>query len=216
MKTALDRIAASAGLWAVLWLAGGYAVTATAAANAAGPDADYVRALVAERMKWEWVTFARLVGGILILGFMATLAGRLRLAEGAPGRLGSSAFGIGVMWAGIWLLSGFFNSASILLATTYADPAGARIAGILARETPYVLTPMVVFALLLTVSAAALRFGGFPRSYAYGTCGLAAAILILALADWAGAGTLAPIVVAGALVWMAATSALFLSGRGAQ
>mgnify|MGYP003694373997 CR=1 FL=1 len=43
-------------------------------------DADYVRALVAERMKWEWVTLVRLVGGALVLWFAGTLAGRLRMA----------------------------------------------------------------------------------------------------------------------------------------
>ena len=147
--------------------------------------------------------------GALVHG---SLAGRLRSAEGEPGRLATAAFGLGVVWAGVWLLSGFFNSASILLATSYADPAGARIAGVLARETPYVLTGSVVFALLLATSFVAWRFGGFPKAYTYGTTALALALLILAVADWYGRGNLGPVIIGLALLWMAATSGLLIPG----
>jgi hypothetical protein len=208
-----ERIGSSAGIWAVLWLSIGYAITRTTATNPAASDADYVRMLLAERMKWEWVTFVRLVGGTLVLWFMGTLAGRLRTAEGEPGRLATAAFGLGVVWAGVWLLSGFFNSASILLAANYADPAGSRIAGVLARETPYVLTGSVVFALLLATSFVALRFGGFPKAYTYGTTALAVAFLILAVVDWYGRGNLGPVIVGLALLWMGATSGLIIPSR---
>jgi hypothetical protein len=210
--TAWERMGASAGLWAVLLLGIGYAITGTTAANPAASDADYVRALLAERMKWEWVTFVRLVGGTLVLWFMGCLAGRLRHAEGEPGRLATAAFGLGVVWAGVWLLSAFFNSASILLASTYADPAGSRIAGVLARETPYVLSGSVMFALLLAASFVTLRFGGFPTFYIYGTPALAVALLVLAVADWYGSGNLGAAIVGLALLWTAATSVLLISG----
>lgn len=204
-----ERISASAGIWAALWLLAGYAITRTTVADLAATDAEYVRLLVAERMKWEWVTFVRLVGGTLVVWFMGSLAGRLRVA--GPDRLASAAFGLGVIWAGVWLLSAFFNSASILLAVDYGDPAGSRIAGILARETPYVLTPIVVFAILLATSLVALRFGSFPATYRYGTLALTLAFLVLAVTDWAGPGNLSPLIVGLALLWMGATSALIFS-----
>jgi hypothetical protein len=211
--TLWERMGASAGLLAVLSLGTGYAISLTGAANPAAPDAEYVRALLAERMKWEWVTLARLVGGTLMLWFMAALAGRLRSAEGEPGRLATAAFGLGVVWAGVWLLSALFNSTSILLASTYANPAGSRIAGVLARETPYVLSGSVMFALLLAASFVTLRFDGFSRTYALATASTAAALLLLALADWSG-GHLGPTIVALTLVWTAATSGLLVSARG--
>lgn len=206
-----ERLGASAGLWAVVVLGIGYAITRTTAADPTGGDAEYVSALVAERMKWEWVTLVRLAGGALVLWFMGSLAGRLRSAEGEPGRLATAAFGLGVVWAGVWLLSGFFNSASILLATKYADPAGARIAGVLARETPYVLTASVVFTLLLATSFVAVRFGGFPRAYTVGTAALAAFLLVLGAADWYGSFDLSSTIVASSLLWTAATSAWLMS-----
>ncbi len=207
-----ERMGASAGVAAVLLLGVGYAITRTTAANLAASDADYVRALLAERMKWEWVTFVRLVGGTLVLWFMGSLAGRLRTAEGEPGRLATAAFGLGVVWAGVWLLSALFNSASILLASGYDDPAGSRIAGVLARETPYVLTGSVMFALLLAASFVTRRFDGFPKLFTHGTSACAAALLLLAAADWYGSGNLGPIIIALALGWTAATSALLIAG----
>jgi hypothetical protein len=212
--TTWERVGASAGLWAVVWLVAGYAITRTTLANPAGADADYVRALLAERTKWEWVTMVRLVGGVLVLWFMGSFAGRLRVAEGEPGRLASAAFGLGVVWAGVWLLSAFFNSASIFLAADYGDPAGSRIAGVLAREMPSVLTPSVVFTLLLASSFVLLRSGGFPKSYTYGTATLAPTLFVLAVIDWYGRGNLGAVMVGLAFLWTAATSTLLISPSG--
>jgi hypothetical protein len=222
--TIWDRWGASTGIWAVLFLASGYAITRTTMANPAAQDADYVRALLAERMKWEWVTLVRLVGGTLVLWFMGTLAGRLRTPDDQPVRLATAIYGLGVVWAGVWLLSGFFNSASILLATTYADPFGSRVAGVLARETPYVLSGSVMVAVLLGVSFVTFRSDQFPKMYTRGTPALAVALLFLALVDWYGAGTLGPLIVGLTLLWTAGTSVMLssagprpiLSARGEQ
>jgi hypothetical protein len=210
--TGWERTGASAGIAAALLLGASYAITSTTHANPAAPDADYVRTLMAERMKWEWVTLLRLVGGTLVLWFMGSLAGRLRAVEGEPGRLATPAFGLGVVWAGVWLLSAFFNSASIFLAADYANPSGSRIAGVLARETPFVLTGSVMFALLLATSFVMFRFGGFPAIYRYATAAFAVAMLVLAVADWYGSGNLGGTIVGLALAWTFATSALFLRG----
>ena len=80
--TLSEKLGASAGLWAVLWLGIHYLILQGAAANPSSPEGDFVQALLAERMKWEWATALRVMGGIMIVWFMGSLASRLRLAEG--------------------------------------------------------------------------------------------------------------------------------------
>jgi len=207
-----ETLGASAGIWAVLWLTIGYAIVATTVADPGGADADYVQALVAERMKWEWVTLVRLVGGALVLWFAGTLAGRLRMVEGEPGHLAGAAFGPAVVWAGVWMLSALFNSSAILLATGSGDHAGARLAALLARETPLVLTASVMFTVLLATALAARKSGGFPASYTHGTSFLAIAFLVLAVADWYGSWNLSALIVGLAFTWTAVTSLLLVRG----
>jgi hypothetical protein len=199
------------GRVAALSLGIGYAITRGTTASVAHGDVEYVRALLADRMKWEWVTFVRLLGGILVVWFTSSLADRLRTVEKPPGRLAEAAFGLGILWAGVWLFSAFFNSASIMLAADYNDPAGARMAGVLARELPYVLTGSVVFTWLLATSFVILRSKGFPRIYAFGTAALTVAVLVFALIDWYGTFSLSASIVALALFWTATTSAVLVA-----
>jgi hypothetical protein len=201
-----EKTSAIAGLGGAISLAAGYVIARSTTAPLAGSDADYARVLLTERLKWEWITLTRLVGGTLVLWFAALLGDRLRAAEGEPARLAETAFGLGVVWAGVWLLSAFFNSASIMLAADYGDPAGARIAGVLAAELPSVLTAGVVVTLLLATWLVTVRSTEFSKFYAYATGALAVLMLVLALADWYGPGTLAWLIVALALAWTAATS----------
>jgi hypothetical protein len=205
-----EKAGASAGALAALSLGIGYAISRTGAAALARGDVEYARALLAERMKWEWVTFVRLLGGILVVWFTSSLADRLRTVERPPGRVAEAAFGLGILWAGVWLFSAFFNSVSIMLAADYNDAGGARIAGVLAREIPYVLTGSVVFTWLLATSFVVLRSGGFPKVYAFGTVALTVALLVVALIDWYGTGSLSPFIVALALLWTATTSAVLV------
>jgi hypothetical protein len=205
-----ERTSAIAGICAAVALAIGYLIVRTTRAPLSGSDAEYARVLLSERAKWEWVTLLRLIGGTLVLWFAALLGDRLRLMEGEPARLAETAFGLGVVWAGVWLLSAFFNSASIMLAADYADPAGARIAGVLAAEMPSVLTAGVVFTLLLATWLVTVRSPEFPKTYAYATGALAGLILVLALVDWYGPGSLGWLIVALALAWTAATSVVLL------
>jgi hypothetical protein len=202
-----QSMSASAGILAVLLLTIGYAIAATTIAN---PDrADEASALLAERMKWELITLVRLFGGVFVLWFAGTLAGRLRMVEGEPGRLSGAAFGPAVVWAGVWLLSALFNSTSIEMAAGAGDSSGARLAGLLARDTPLVLTASVMFTVLLATSLVALKHGGFPSSYTYGTTTLTIVLLLLAVADWYGSWNLSGVVVGLAFAWMAITSVLF-------
>jgi len=208
--TISEKLGASAGMWAALWLVIHYLILQGASADPAAPAGDYVRALLAERMKWDWATALRVMGGLMIVWFMGSLAARLRLAEGEPGRLASIGSGLGVVWGAVWLLSAMFNSAAILLATRYQNPEGARLAGVLGRESVMTLTPSIVFTLALATSFVAFRFGGFPRLYTSATGALTAIILVLAIVDWYGPGNLGAVIMTLALGWTAATSALLI------
>ena len=207
-----ETMGASAGIWAVLWLTVGYAIVSTTVADPGSADADYVRALVAERWKWEWVTLVRLVGGALVLWCAGTLAGRRRMVEGEPGRLAGAAFGPAVVWAGVWMLSALFNSSAIMLATSSGDHAGARLAALLARDTPLVLTASVMFTVLLATALTARRFGGFPVGYTIATSLLALGFLVLAVLDWYLSWSLSALIVGLAFIWMAVTSVLLVRG----
>jgi len=208
-STLAEKLGASAGCWAVLWLGLNYLILQGAAADPNAPG-DLMAAVLAERMKWEWATALRVMGGIMIVWFMGSLASRLRLAEGEPGRLASIAFGIGTIWGALWLLSAMLNSAMIVLAADYHFEAGARLAAILAREMIPILTPPVVFALALAVSFVALRFGGFPKFYANATGLFTVVLLVLAIVEWYGPGNLGTINLTLSFAWIAATSALLI------
>jgi hypothetical protein len=208
-----EKTSAIAGVSGALALGVGYLIAGSATAPLTGPDGEYARVLLTERMKWEWVTLMRLVGGTLVLWFAALLGDRLRLAEGEPARLAETAFGLGVIWAGVWLLSAFFNSASILLAADYADPAGSRLAGVLAAEIPSVLTAALVFTLLVATALVTMRSDMFPKSFARATGVLAVVLLVLALVDWYGPVTIGWLIIGLALAWTAATSVMLLRVR---
>ncbi len=208
--TISEKLGASAGAWAVLWLCIHFLILRNAAANPISPDGDYARALLDERMAWEWATALRVMGGIMIIWFMGSLASRLRMAEGEPGRLASIAFGIGVVWGSIWLLSAMLNSSAIVLAAQYQNPAGSRLAGALAHDMVLTLTPSLVFTLSLATAFVGLRFGGFPRAYTYATAAFSVVILALAIADWYGPGNLGGLILVLSFAWTATTSLLLV------
>jgi hypothetical protein len=209
-STIAEKLGAASGAWAVVWLTIQYLILQNAVANPSLPAGDYVQALLAERMRWEWATALRVMAGIMIVWFMGSLGGRLRMAEGEPGRLASIGFGIGVIWGAVFLFSAMFNSIGIVLAAQYQLPEAARLAGILADQIVLVLSPSLAFTLALAVSFVSLRFGGFPRPYAYVTLGLSVLLLALTIADWYGSGTLGPTIMVLALAWLAVTSLLVI------
>jgi hypothetical protein len=209
-STISEKLGASAGMWAVFYLCLHYLILQGATADPSGPENDYVRALLDERMRWEWATALRVLSGIMIVWFMGSLASRLRLAEGEPGRLSSIAFGIGVIWGAIWLFSAMFNSVGIVLGAQYANPAGARLAGILAGEIVMILSPSLTFTLTLAVGFVAVRFGGFPKAYAQTTLAVSTLLFLLTVIDWYGPGNLGPVILTLAFGWLAGTSALLI------
>lgn len=205
-----EKLGAAEGLWAATLLAlNAWLLAGTQAVPGLDDDA-FADALRAERMAWEWMTFLRIVAGLMIVWWMGSLAGRLRLAEGEPGRLATIAFGVGTVWGALWLLSALFNSAAILFAAEYANPAAARIAGTLASESVYILTPSITVALTFAVALVGARFGGFPAWYTWTTWGASGLLLVLALIDWYGTGSLSEPILAVGLAWMALTSAVLI------
>jgi hypothetical protein len=208
--TIAEKLGAASGAWAVIWLVIHYLILQGATADPGGSAAAYVQALLAERMKWEWATALRVMAGIMIIWFMGSLSGRLRMAEGEPGRLASIGFGLGVTWGAVFLLSAMFNSVAIVLAAQYQFAEGARLCGILAEQILLILTPSLVFALALAVSFVSLRFGGFPRLYTYGSTVLTVILLVLTIVDWYGPGNLGPLIMTLVLGWIALTSALII------
>jgi hypothetical protein len=208
--TLAEKLGASAGAWAVFYLCIHYWILRGSSADPRLPGDEYVRALLSERMAWEWATALRVLGGIMLIWFMGSLAARLRMAEGEPGRLASIGFGIGVVWGATWLLSAMFNSAGLMLAIYYLDPEGARLTAALAHEIVPILTPSLVFTLALATSFVALRFGGFPKVYAYGTGIFSALVLGLAIAEWYGPGNLGHFILALSFAWTAVTSLLLV------
>ena len=209
-STIAEKLGAASGAWAVVWLTIHYLILQNAVANPSLPAGDYVQALLAERMRWEWATALRVMAGIMIVWFMGSLGGRLRMAEGQPGRLASIGFGIGVIWGAVFLFSAMFNSVGIVLAAQYQLPEAARLAGILADEIVLVLSPSLAFTLALAVSFVSLRFGGFPKWYAYATLALTVLLLALTITDWYGPGTLGSTIMGLALAWLAVTSLLVI------
>ena len=205
--TLSEKLGASAGAWAVLWLTLHYLILRGTAANPASLDTDYVGALLRERMAWESATALRVMGGIMIIWFMGSLASRLRMAEGEPGRLASIAFGIGVVWGAIWLLSAMMNSSAIMLATHHQNPAGARLAGALAGE-------MVLIHALAGLHACARDSSAFLRwrSGPY-TCIDRVLVILMRMASSANAvRNLGYTILALAFAWTAVTSLLLVPG----
>lgn len=208
-KTIWEKLGAAEGLWAAILLATQVVLLQRVRADPADPvfiDSTWVEVLQEERALWEWMTFLRIVSGLMIIWWMGSLAGRMRLAEGEPGRLATIAFGLGSAWGLVWLLSGLLNSAVILLAFDYDHFEGSRMAAALATEAAFVLTPAIVFTLTFAVTLVGLRYGGFPQWYVWLTTGVSGLLFALALVDWWGEGTLSLAILGVSLMWMAITS----------
>lgn len=195
-----ERFGGASGILAVAVLGGQFALLAPSKADPA--RADFATALVAERWRYELVTLLRIVGAFALVFFTAGFAGRLRRAGRAHSPSASLVFSAGIVWAAVWLVSAFLNSAAILFATRYADPQGARVAGALAAEALYVLTPGITILLLVATSALLLRDRSFPRPFAYGTLFATALRVVLALVDWYGSGAFSAGLMDVALLWV--------------
>src|SRR5204862_6835224 len=148
------------------------------------------RMLLHDRMRWEWTTFLRIVGGIGIIWFTAGLAARLRRLGPRPASAASVVLGAGILWGAVWLISALFNSAAISLAT-FPAAANVRLLTIFGTDSVLVLTPVLSVAFLASTGAAVLASPTFPRRYGYMTLFSAVFRLFLAILDWYGTAILA-------------------------
>jgi hypothetical protein len=110
-----------------------------------------------------------------------------------------------VLWGSVWLVSAFFNSVAIALATTYADPEGVRFLTLLGLQSVLVLTPALTIALLGATGVAVLASPTFPRRFGYMTLGSAAFRLVLSILDWCGSAELAMRIMVLTLIWIVVT-----------
>lgn len=169
----------------------------------AKPDA---QALLHDRMRWEWTTLLRVVGGLGIIWFTAGLAARLRRLGSARGDPAAIVLGAGILWGWVWLVSALFNSAAISAASTYADPSGARLLAALGMESVLVLTPALTVAFLMATGVAVLASPTFPRRYGYMTLAGAVCRILLAIVDWYGSADLAMRIMDFTLLWVVVTA----------
>ncbi len=206
----LDKMGASLGLWAVLWFAIQFVILMNTSADPFLADGSFARELSSERMAWEWITFFRVMGGLVFLWFTGSLFERFHAAEGKPGRLAYVGFALGGVWSIVWLISAFLNSASLSLATTHSLPEIARVTGLLAQSILHTLTGPILFALTLTASYVGFRFEAFRSWYNYMTAIVTTLLLLLSLLQWYGSGTLGFIIMGLSLFWIALTSGVLL------
>jgi hypothetical protein len=192
-----ERVGGASGVIGVAAIAAQFALVGTAR-----PDA---QALVAHRMRWEWTTLLRVVGGLGIIWFTAGLSARLRRVRSTEFDSALIVLGAGVLWGTIWLISALFNSVAIQLATTYADPAAVRFLAILGADVVLTLTPALTVAFLVATGLAVLAAPTFPRRYGYMTLSSAVFRALLAIVDWSGVADLAMRIMDFTLLWVVVT-----------
>jgi hypothetical protein len=120
------------------------------------------------------------VGALAFLWFLTGLRGDLRRAEGGTGALSNLAFGAGVAFVAVWMVS-----AVVLASVPYAvelrdapvsDPDLVRVLPQLGRLLLLLGAGFAGALLLLAVSGVSLRTGVFPRWLAW--LAIAAAIVL--------------------------------------
>jgi hypothetical protein len=193
-----ERAGGASGVIGVAAIAAQFAMAGTAAPDAA--------ALAAHRVRWEWVTLLRIVGGLGLIWFTAGLAARLRRWELQPTGAARVVLGAGLLWGAVWLVSAAFNSVAITLGTDYRDTARVHLLGILGAQSVLVLTPALSMAFLIATGAAVLAAPTFPRRFAYAAFCAAAFRFVLALVDWHGDADLAMRIMDFTLMWVVVTS----------
>jgi hypothetical protein len=204
-----ERFGGASGVIGVAAIATQFLVAGTTAPDAAS--------LLQHRLRSEWSTLLRAVGGLGIIWFTAALAARLRRWESPASAPARVVLGSGLLWGAVWLVSAAFNSAAISLATTYDDAAWARLAAVLGLQSVLVLTPVLTIAFLVATGMAVLAAPTFPARFAYAAFGAALFRGVLAIVDWEGGADLTMRIMDVALLWVVVTSVHLLGAtRPAQ
>jgi hypothetical protein len=193
-----ERVGGASGVVAVAALAAQFVLVGTSSPDAGG--------IQAQRMRWEWVTLLRVVGGAGIIWFTAGLAARLRrsaLVAAGPARV---VLGAGILWGAVWLIGAGLNSAAVSMQTTYGDPPAIHFLGVLALQSTLVLTPALSIAFLVATAIAVFAAPTFPRRFAHAALWAAGFRFVLALVDWHGDASVVMRIMDFTLMWVVVTS----------
>lgn len=194
----LERVGGASGIVGVAAIATQFVLVGTTV-----PDA---QALLADRMRWEWTTLLRVVGGLGAIWFTTAFAARLRRsASGTPGP-STIVLGAGLLWGTVWLVSALFNSVAISVATMDGDAAAVRFLTVLGAQIVLVLTPTLMIAFLVATGVAVLAAPTFPRRFGHAALFFAALRTILAMVDWYGGADLTMRIMDMTLIWVVIAS----------
>ena len=193
-----ERVGGASGVVGVAAIAVQFLLVGTAAPDAAGVQA--------HRIRWEWVTLLRVVGGVGIIWFTAGLAARLRRWMHSPTGPARVVLGAGILWGAIWLISAGLNSAALSMPASYGDPSAVHFLGVLSVESTLVLTPALSIAFLVATAVAVLAAPTFPRRFAHAAFWAAGFRFVLAIVDWHGDASLVMRIMDFTLLWVVVTS----------
>jgi hypothetical protein len=176
------RLGAAAGiLYAVLVVAGfvvGAVSTGGPLATLDSSDEVILAQLERPSSVWAWVgIYCMVVGSLLFVAFTARLWATLRRAEGALGLVSNTAFGSGILYVGITLMSLVFIGAKRLAAGRDIDIELARVVHTLNVGT-YMASWGAAALLLATTAAVVLATRVLPRWLGWSAAALAVALLL--------------------------------------
>jgi len=193
-----ERAGGASGVIGVTAIAAQFLLVGTNAPDASG--------LLVHRMRWEWVTLLRVVGGVGIIWFTAGLAARLRRWTHQPTGPARVVLGAGILWGAVWLVSAGLNSAALSMPTGYGDPWAVHLLGVLGAQSALVLTPALSIAFLVATGIAVLAAPTFPRRFAHAAFWAAGFRFVLALVDWHGDANVVMRIMDFTLMWVVVTS----------
>jgi hypothetical protein len=193
-----ERVGGASGVIAVAAIAAQFLLVGTSSPDASG--------LEAHRIRWDFVTLLRIVGGVGIIWFTAGLAARLRRSTHVPTGAARVVLGAGILWGAVWLISAALNSAALSMSTVYGDPAAVHLLGVLAVQSTLVLTPALSIAFLVATAIAVLAAPTFPRRFAHAAFWAAGFRFVFALVDWHGDASLVMRIMDFTLMWVVVTS----------
>ena len=157
-----DRLDGAAGLLFVVLIHAGGLLSETATSGRTEPGSGFAAAILARPRAYALSQYLVGLGTLCFLWFCWGLRGRLRRAEGEPGRLADLAFAAGAGWGLLWVLASLLGANALLLADFFQHPDGARlVAALELPTTPLGLFLQGVFA--GATSLVALRHGVLPR-----------------------------------------------------
>jgi hypothetical protein len=121
------------------------------------------------------------IGALVFLWFLVPLRNRLRRAEGGTGSLSSLAFGAGLAFTAVWLVSAVVLSAVPFAIefrdATISDPDLVRVLGSTGRLLLLLGAGFAALLVVLAASLAGFRTGVFPRWLAW--LGIVASVSLL-------------------------------------